>query len=38
MLLFTVSGKTMDRMGDAEFASLAGPVLDKIRALRGAKK
>jgi hypothetical protein len=38
MLLFTVSGKSIDRMGDAEFASLAGPVLDKIRALRGAKK
>jgi hypothetical protein len=38
MLLFTVSGKSMDRMGDAEFASLAGPVLDKVRALRGAKK
>jgi hypothetical protein len=38
MLLFTVSGKSLDRMGDAEFASLAGPVLDKIRALRGAKK
>ena len=38
MLLFTVSGKSMDRMGDTEFASLAGPVLDKIRALRGGKK
>ena len=38
MLLFTVSGKSMDRMGDAEFAALAGPVLDKVRALRGAKK
>jgi hypothetical protein len=38
MLLFTVSGKSMDRMGDTEFASLAGPVLDKIRALRGGKR
>ena len=38
MLLFTVSGKSMDRMGDTEFASLAGPVLDKIRALLGGKK
>ena len=38
MLLFTVSGKSLDRMGDAEFASLAGPVLDKVRALRGVKQ
>ena len=38
MLLFTVSGKSMDRMGDTDFAALAGPVLDKIRALRGGKK
>ena len=38
MLLFTVSGKSMDRLGDAEFAKLAGPVLDKFRALRGEKK
>jgi hypothetical protein len=38
MLLFTVSGKSMDRMGDADFAALAGPVLDKIRALRGGQK
>jgi hypothetical protein len=38
MLLFTVSGKTMDRVGDTDFAELAGPVLDKIRALRGEKK
>ena len=37
MLLFTVSGKSMDRVGDADFAALAGPVLDKIRALRGGK-
>jgi hypothetical protein len=38
MLLFTMSGKSMDRLGDAEFATLAGPVLDKVRALRGGKK
>jgi hypothetical protein len=38
MLLFTVSGKSMDRLGDADFAKLAGPVLDKVRALRGEKK
>jgi len=38
MLLFTVSGKSMDRLSSAEFASTAGPVLDKIRALRGVKK
>lgn len=37
MLLFTVSGKSMDRVGDADFAALVGPVLDKIRALRGGK-
>jgi hypothetical protein len=37
ILLFTVSGKSMDRVGDADFAALAGPVLDKIRALRGGK-
>ena len=38
MLLFTMSGKSMDRLGGAEFAELAGPVLDKVRALRGGKK
>jgi hypothetical protein len=38
MLLFTMSGKSMDRIGDADFAALAGPVLDKVRALRGGKK
>jgi hypothetical protein len=38
MLLFTMSGKSMDRMGDADFAALAGPVLEKVRALRGGKK
>ena len=38
MLLFTVSGKSMERMSDAEFATLAGPVLDKVRALRGVKQ
>jgi hypothetical protein len=37
MLLFTVSGKSMDRVGDADFAAMAGPVLEKIRALRGGK-
>jgi len=37
MLLFTVSGKSMDRLGDTDFASMAGPVLAKIRALRGGK-
>jgi hypothetical protein len=37
VLLFTVSGKSMDRLGDADFAALAGPVLDRIRALRGGK-
>ena len=37
ILLFTTSGKSLDRMGDADFASLAGPVLDKVRALRGGK-
>ena len=38
MLLFSVSGKSMDRMGDTDFAALAGPVLDKVRALRGGQK
>jgi hypothetical protein len=38
MLLFTVSGKSMDRIGDSDFAALAAPVLDKVRALRGGKK
>ncbi len=38
ILLFTVSGKSLDRMGDSEFAALAAPILDKIRALRGGKK
>ena len=37
MLLFTVSGKSMDRLGDADFAAMAGPVIEKIRALRGGK-
>jgi hypothetical protein len=38
MLLFTMSGKSMDRLGETDFAALAGPVLEKIRVLRGAKK
>lgn len=38
ILLFTVSGKSLDRMGDSEFAALAAPILDKVRALRGGKK
>jgi hypothetical protein len=38
ILLFTVGGKTLDRMGQAEFAGLAAPVLEKLRELRGGKK
>ena len=38
IVLFTVGGKTIDRMGDADFAALAGPIMDKLRELRGAKK
>jgi len=38
LVLFTVGGKTIDRMGEADFAALAAPVLDKLRELRGAKK
>jgi hypothetical protein len=38
VLLFTIGGKTLDRMGDADFAALAAPVLDKLRELRGGAK
>jgi len=38
IVLFTVGGKTLDRMGDADFAALAAPVLEKLRELRGGKK
>ncbi|HVS24014.1 MAG TPA: hypothetical protein VMU03_09855 [Gammaproteobacteria bacterium] len=38
ILLFTVGGKTLDRMGQGDFAELAGPVLEKLRELRGGKK
>ena len=38
LVLFTVGGKTIDRMGEADFAALAAPVLEKLRELRGAKK
>jgi len=37
LVLFTVGGKTIDRMGDADFAALAAPVMDKLRELRGGK-
>jgi hypothetical protein len=37
-VLFTVGGKTIDRMGDADFAALTAPVLEKLRELRGEKK
>jgi hypothetical protein len=37
-VLFTVGGKTIDRMGDADFAAVAAPVLEKLRELRGGKK
>ena len=38
IVLFTVGGKTLDRMGDADFAELTAPVLEKLRELRGQKK
>ena len=38
LVLFTVGGKTIDRMGDADFAELTAPVLEKLRELRGEKK
>jgi len=38
LVLFTVGGKTIDRMGDADFAELTAPVLEKLRELRGQKK
>jgi hypothetical protein len=38
LVLFTVGGKTIDRMGDADFAALTAPVLDKLRELRGGEK
>jgi len=37
-VLFTVGGKTIDRMGEADFAALATPVMDKLRDIRGGKK
>ena len=38
ILLFTVGGKTLDRMGDADFAAIATPILEKLRELRGEKR
>lgn len=37
LVMFTVGGKTIDRMGEADFASLTAPILDKLRELRGEK-
>jgi len=38
LVLFTLGGKTIDRMGEADFAALTAPVLEKLRELRGQKK
>jgi len=38
VMLFQVGGKSLDRVGDADFNDVVAPILEKLRALRGDKK